>query len=252
VYAVFLVGTAGSGKSQLTSVLAPYYAETGNYVVTVNLDPGVISLPYSPDVDIRNYIDLQEIMDRYSLGPNGALVMASDLMATKLPSIQEELDELKADYAVIDTPGQMELFAYRSSGPYIVRNLACVGRATLFLFDSSLIATPDTFVAIALVAGSLQFRLNVPQVSVLSKKDIDPALCRKIMRWSSDAALLDHDLRATTAGNQYALSAGLLRSLIRMGIGYELIPVSSVTHEGLVELAASLSRIFRGGEEVED
>jgi GTPase SAR1 family protein len=252
VYAVFIVGTAGSGKSQLTSILAPHYVEMGNRAVTVNLDPGVTNLPYNPDVDIRNYVNLQEIMDRYSLGPNGALIMASDLVATKLSSIQEELDELKADYAIIDTPGQMELFVYRTSGPYIVQNLACISRAALFLFDPTLMATPDTFVSIALVGASLQMRLNVPQVSLLTKKDVDPALCSKIMRWSSDAALLDYELRGSAAGSQYTLSAGVLRTMIKMGLGYELIPFSSVTHEGLVELSASLARIFRGGEEVED
>ena len=28
------------------------------YPVTLNLDPGAVNLPYEPDVDVRNYVDI--------------------------------------------------------------------------------------------------------------------------------------------------------------------------------------------------
>ncbi|MEM4736602.1 MAG: ATP/GTP-binding protein, partial [Nitrososphaeria archaeon] len=61
MYTIFLTGTAGSGKSTLTSVLKKWYEERESYAITLNLDPGALKLPYEPDVDIRQYIDVQQI-----------------------------------------------------------------------------------------------------------------------------------------------------------------------------------------------
>ena len=76
-------------------------------------NPAVSELPYLPDVDIRDHIDINNIIETYGLGPNGAIIMAHDLISTKIQDIQLEVDELNPDYILIDTPGQIELFAYR-------------------------------------------------------------------------------------------------------------------------------------------
>ena len=81
---IFLTGTAGSGKSQLTSILANTILENNKEVIVVNLDPGVNNLPYSADIDIRDFISINEIMDKYNLGPNGAVILAADLIALKI------------------------------------------------------------------------------------------------------------------------------------------------------------------------
>ncbi|MFN3622241.1 MAG: ATP/GTP-binding protein, partial [Nitrososphaerales archaeon] len=95
MYAIFVVGTAGSGKSLLSLNLAEWYKTKGAHSITVNLDPGALSLPYEPDVDVRQYIDLQQVMENYGLGPNGAMIFSCDLIATKLSELQDEVDELK-------------------------------------------------------------------------------------------------------------------------------------------------------------
>ena len=118
--AVYITGTAGSGKSLLTSRLFQWYKDTKSFPITLNLDPGAVNLPYKPDVDVRDYIDMQTLMERYDLGPNGSLVMASDMIATRLDEIQNEVDSLNPDYVIVDTPGQIELFAFRASGPFMV------------------------------------------------------------------------------------------------------------------------------------
>jgi len=78
---IFVSGTAGSGKSLLTSKLYDYYTKNGAFTSILNLDPGVENLPYSCDIDVRDYVDIVSIMQQYDLGPNGALVMAADLIA---------------------------------------------------------------------------------------------------------------------------------------------------------------------------
>src|SRR5438093_12625234 len=106
VNAIFITGTAGSGKSLLTSRLLHWYREGKAYPIALNLDPGAVSLPYDPDVDVRNYIDIATLIENYVLGPNGSLVMASDIVASKMDENQKEVDELHPDYVVIDPPGQ--------------------------------------------------------------------------------------------------------------------------------------------------
>ena len=169
---IFVVGTAGSGKSLLTSKIHEYYTRNGAFSAILNLDPGVESLPYGCDIDVRDYVDIVSIMKQYDLGPNGALIMTNDLIASKIDSIQDEIDEVSPDYLLIDTPGQIELFAYRSSGQFLVQNLRIDEKMSIFLFDGALITSPINFVSIALLATSIKLRLGLPAINVLTKTDL--------------------------------------------------------------------------------
>ena len=86
---VFIIGTAGSGKSLFTASFAEWLRISKQDVAIINMDPGALKLPYSPDVDIRNYVDVGIIMEKYDLGPNGALILAADLIAEKIDSIKD-------------------------------------------------------------------------------------------------------------------------------------------------------------------
>ena len=91
MYIVFIIGTAGSGKSLLTASFTEWLKMSKQKVTTINLDPGVITLPYSPDIDVRDYVSIGELMEKHGLGPNGALVMAADLIAEETDTIAEEI-----------------------------------------------------------------------------------------------------------------------------------------------------------------
>ena len=246
------MGTAGSGKSLLTSVLTPWYADKGSHAVAVNLDPGAVSLPYTPQVDIRDYIDLGDVMESYQLGPNGALIFASDLIASRLHELQDEIDTINPEYVIVDTPGQMELFAYRNSGPYVVDNLRSEGKAIIFLFDSTIVSSASNFVSIALLAGSLKLRLEAPQVVVLSKKDLIGEQWKTVLNWASNSSALEDAVSKEHSASYSLLTSSVLRDLVRLGISYEPIPFSAVTQDGIVELSGTLSRILSGGEEMDD
>src|SRR3989304_969901 len=120
---VFIVGMAGSGKSTLTAAYLEWLKSGEQDAIVVNMDPGATALPYNPDIDSRSYVDVQKLMIDYQLGPNGALIMASDLIADHLEEIREEIDAANPDVVLVDTPGQIELFAFREGGRVIATQL---------------------------------------------------------------------------------------------------------------------------------
>ncbi len=244
-----MTGTAGSGKSLLTSKLLQWYKDTGAFPASLNLDPGSVRLPYEPDVDVRDYIDINTLMDTYGLGPNGSLVMASDMIATKLDEIQSELDELNPDYIIVDTPGQIELFAFRASGPYFVSNLRAEEKVTIFAFDGMLVSAPINFVSISLLASSVKLRLKTAQINALTKRDLVTDNLVRIMEWSNSAYALDSALTEEKDVEYSMLSRDLAKSLSKAGFGQSIIAVSSLTMSGMVNLMAALSRTVNQGED---
>ena len=249
---IFVTGTAGAGKSLLTSKLYDYYTQNGAFAAVLNLDPGVENLPYTCDVDVRDYIDIVSIMKEYHLGPNGALIMANDLIASKIDDIRNEVERVNPDYLLVDTPGQIELFAYRNSGSFIVENLTNEEKTSIFLFDGSLITTPVNFVSIALLATSIRLKLNLPTVNIITKTDLIGTKLKDIIEWSGNIRTLENAIAADADGETYSLATNILRGLNLSGFAQGLIPVSNVTGDGLVNLEGALSRILNLGEEVED
>jgi len=248
---IFISGTAGSGKSLLTSKLHEYYLKNGAFAAVLNLDPGVENLPYTCDVDVRDHVDYVSIMKQYSLGPNGALIMTNDLIASKIDDIQNEINHINPDYLIVDTPGQIELFAYRSSGRFLVENISSEEKTNIFLFDGALITSPVNFVSIALLATSIRLRLNLPTINVLTKTDLIGIKLKNILKWTTNLSVLENAISNEADGETYTLSTNILRGLNLGGFAQGLLPISNVTGEGLVNLESALSRILNLGEEVE-
>ena len=249
--AIFVTGTAGSGKSMLTSKILEYYQKNGVFASVLNLDPGVESLPYRPDVDVRDYVDIVQIMKQYDLGPNGSMIMANDLIATKIEDIQNEIHGVNPDYLIVDTPGQIELFAYRASGPFFIQNIDASEKTNIFLYDGTMIASPTNFISISLLATSIKLRLGLPTINVMTKTDLIPDKIDQVLKWSSDPISLEEELK-TLEGETYSFATDILRTLNIGEFAGDLIPISNLTGEGMVNLQAALSRIINLGEEVED
>ena len=249
---VFISGTAGSGKSLLSSKLQDYYSKNGAFAAILNLDPGVENTPYTCDIDVRDHVDYVSIMQQYELGPNGAMVMANDLIASKIDDIENQINQVNPDYLIVDTPGQIELFAYRSSGRFIVDNISSDEKTNVFLFDGSLITTPVNFVSIALLATSIRLRLNLPTINVLTKTDLIGDKLKDILQWSTDLKALENAIGKDTDGETYSLTTNILRGLDLGGFVQGLIPISNVTGEGFLNFEGALSRILNLGEEVEN
>jgi len=249
--AIYITGTAGSGKSILTSNLLQWYIDNNNFPITINLDPAVSELPYSPDVDIRNYIDINNLIETYGLGPNGAIIMSYDLISTKIQEVQSEVDELNPDYILIDTPGQIELFAYRSSGYYFISNFHADSKTSIFIMDGVLVSSPINFISLSLLSASINLRLKLSQINVLSKRDLIIDKLENILEWAKSDTTLLEDLDKENNPQFSLLSKDLIKIISQNGLNQDLIAVSNLTKNGILELSSLLSRILNQGEEIQ-
>jgi GTPase SAR1 family protein len=244
----FIIGTAGSGKSLFTAAFSDWLKMSKQDVAVVNLDPGVLKLPYSPDVDIRNYVDVGNLMEKYGLGPNGALIMAADLIADEIENITKDIENVNADIVLVDTPGQMELFAFRASGPYIVNELTSEPKALVYLFDAVFSVNPLNYVSNMFLSAAVYNRFFQPQVHLLSKCDLLPKKeVDKIADWSANPKALENSIEQLE-GTKRLFSRNMMHAISQLGLKFLLIPVSSKTNEGLINVNTTLERILSGGE----
>jgi GTPase SAR1 family protein len=191
-------------------------------------------------------------MEKYDLGPNGSLVMASDLIATRLDEIQTEVNELNPDYVIIDTPGQIELFAFRASGPYFVTNFQADNKASLFIFDGMLVSSPVNFISISLLSSAVKLRLKIAQINTLTKRDLVIDKLQQILEWSTSNISLEKSLDNEKNSEYSLLCKEIARSYNLGGFTEGLFAVSNLTMSGMVNLLAALARILNQGEEVRD
>lgn len=251
--AVFIIGTAGSGKTMLSAILRRYLqSQTPDlHVINVNLDPAVQSIPYTCEVDVREYVDIQKIIDDYELGPNGAMVHATDLVASQMHVLMDDINDYEADAILIDTPGQLEVFVYRSSGPLITSMFDPNTTASIFLFDSQLAKSASSWISLSLLATSTQFRLQLPMIYALSKSDLlESEELERIERWAEDVDLVFSDMDAQKNANLASLSLSLADALREIQGNSPFIPYSALEEqEGLKNIGAYLSRVWEGGQD---
>ena len=55
----------------------------------MNLDPAAEKLSYSPDVDIRELINTDDVMDYMKLGPNGGLIYSMEYLIENIDWLEE-------------------------------------------------------------------------------------------------------------------------------------------------------------------
>jgi len=246
---VYIIGTAGSGKSTLTQTFKQWMELRSVDAVTVNLDPGAENLPYNPDVDIRDWISLKEVMislkevmDTYGLGPNGAQIACADMLALNTSDVKKSIEAFKTDYVIIDTPGQLELFVFREAGKYIVEFLNPQRSIIAYLVDHALAKTASGFASQLLLSISTNFRLSEPQVNILSKADMLSEQERELVtRWS----ILNEQ-----ASIHREMSEGILRLIQEFENHAQLIPTGKEDFFGIEDLYTAIQLQFEGGEDL--
>ncbi|MGA1794044.1 MAG: ATP/GTP-binding protein [Thermoplasmatota archaeon] len=250
---VYILGTAGCGKSTFTAGAANWLAENGFSVKTVNLDPGADMLPYEPTIDVRDWLTLADVMEQYGLGPNGAQVVAADMVALYRSKIIDELDVGETQYVIVDTPGQLELFAFRESSKEIVNGLLPDTSVFLFLIDPFNARTPSGYVSQVMLANLCKLRFSIPTIELISKGDmVDPGLRNLLDQWQEYPDHLYDEMVKEASGrpsmwNEFNI--GLLRSMEDLGLLLPHSIVSAAEMEGFERIYQTIQLHFGGGED---
>ncbi|MEM3731746.1 MAG: ATP/GTP-binding protein [Candidatus Bathyarchaeia archaeon] len=226
------MGTAGSGKSLLTAEFGRYLKAEGYTVRFTNLDPGCMAQPYKCDFDVRCKFTVESIMRTEGLGPNGALLRAMErLEKVKIPKFQ-------TDFNLIDTPGQLEAFAFHPSGPKVISKFEeLVG---VFLIDAT-IGLKD-LPAAYLYSLAVRYRLGIDMITIVNKADLlDDVEARRIRSYLMDPASQKQSFRKVgVLADIYMPLSEMLKKLIPA----QRIPlVSARTREGFQDLLDMLFEV---------
>ena len=248
---LYFIGPAGSGKSSLTAAFLGWMQNQGYDAITVNLDPGIENAPYVPDVDIRDWIKLKDIMEDYNVGPNGAQIIAADMLGLNIGEMKEIIESFETEYVIFDTPGQMELFTLRQSGKVLVDSFGADMSIIGFLYDPVISKTPSGFITLLLQAASVQVRFNVPFMSILTKSDLLKSNeLDEIVKWSRDFIELDNAVHEEQPTMRNQLNIEFLSALRSMDSGHKVLPVSSSYGSGMEDIYNTVQQIYYGGEDL--
>lgn len=226
----------------------------------VNLDPAVQSTPYEPTIDIRDTVHYKNVMAEYKLGPNGGILTCLNLFATRFDQVVSLLEKRRGgnggegtgeegdqpassdspiSHAIIDTPGQIEIFAWSASGSIMTDALAAsLPTCVLFVVDSPRCAAPPTaLVANLLQAASILYRTRLPLLLAFNKADVGGS--DAVASWVEDWEKLDEALSKEKA---YAASLARSLSLVLDEFTNALphVSVSAATGQGMPQLVEKL------------
>ena len=228
--------------------------KTPPYVL--NLDPAVLSVPFEPNIDIRDSINYKEVMKQYNLGPNGGILTSLNLFATKVDQIIALMEKRSKPtsatskppkYFLADTPGQIEVFVWSASGSILLESLASSFPTVIaYIIDTPRTSSTSTFMSNMLYACSILYKTKLPMILVFNKTDVQDAEFAK--EWMTDfeafqAALHEEEEKGAFGGEGFGGGSGYMSSLLNsMSLMLEefykhlsFCGVSSMTGDGIDE-----------------
>lgn len=177
-YAQLVMGPAGSGKSTYCAMMQEHLNMMKRQSFVVNCDPAAEHFSYEVSTDIRDIIELEDVMndDELHLGPNGGLIFCMEYIVKHMDQLFDQLDEREGDYFIFDFPGQIELYTHLPVMRQFVdalqhRDFRVCG---VFLVDAQFLGEPSKFISGIMAAQSCMINLEISHISVMSKLDMLP------------------------------------------------------------------------------
>ncbi|GAW82077.1 hypothetical protein, conserved [Plasmodium gonderi] len=198
-YGQVVVGPAGSGKTNYCKLMKEFMKIKKRNCYVVNLDSASEEYYYERkkkainttsniekelkqyydtiyDIDIRNYVDVNSLMEEQMLGPNCALLRSVELLYENSHLLEDELNNYDDDdnYFIIDTPGQIELYTHTDYFKKILsiftdQNIRLI---VVFLVDISFISSNTKLLSAYLTSLSTMINFELPHINILTKCDL--------------------------------------------------------------------------------
>lgn len=176
-FGTIIMGPAGAGKTTFCNALIQHLRHNKRSCYYVNLDPAAEDFAYEPDIDIKDLISLEDVMEEMNLGPNGGLIYCFEFLLENMDFLTELLDPVTEEYLIIiDMPGQIELYTHVPILPRLIKELTKgslnINLCASYLLESTFIVDRPKFFAGTLSAMSAMLMLELPHVNILSKMDL--------------------------------------------------------------------------------
>lgn len=249
---LFVTGPAGTGKSTFCAAYKEWLISNDYDVAVINLDPGSEYIPYEAEVDIRDTISLSQIMSEYNLGPNGAQIVAADLLLENTEPISKVIKALDDYYVIFDTPGQIELFSFRPGSPLLVDKLSSGKAMIAYIADAILAASPSGFISQKMLFGSVMSRFYKPMLFVLNKMDlITDEDMNNIIRWEDSPDLLHDAFMDEKQDMVKDYFSSILNAFKESQMVNRIFPVSARDMYGFEDIYSEMSLFFTGGSDTD-
>jgi len=246
---IAFVGPAGSGKTTLVYKYAKWLKEhLFLKTAAVNLDPGAEEVPYKPVFDIRELFTLHSIMEKYGLGPNGAFLKASELIAERIDEVMssEPFRDISSwDIVLVDTPGQMEAFIFRRASGIFFKALERIAKPILvFVLDASAIETLADAVTLWFMHILVQVKTGLTVVPVINKVDIAKRLDYVKMIVERPEELISMAQRDAGEGLLSDIVPDLIAIALKTKAPVRAVLVSALKQEDLSNLHFAIHEAF--------
>ena len=131
-------------------------------------------------------VNYKNVMSEYKLGPNGGILTACNLFATRFDQVMALCEKERAEpleTIVVDTAGQIEIFTWSASGTIITELLASsFPTVVLYVIDTPRCLAPQTFMSNMMQACSILYKTQLPMILVRSRPPPHPCLCSTVLR----------------------------------------------------------------------
>lgn len=201
-FGCLVMGPAGAGKTTFCTAIIQHLQHVRRSCFYVNLDPAANDFAFEPDLDIRDLISLEDVMEEMSLGPNGGLIYCFEFLLQNLDFLTTAIEPLSEEYLILfDLPGQIELYTHIPLLPELTRYLSKLGPLNInlcaaYLLEATFVVDKAKFFAGTLSAMSAMILMELPHINILSKMDLvkDQIGKKEMKRFvDPDANLLDDE-----------------------------------------------------------
>lgn len=174
-YGQLVIGPPGAGKTTYCWKMAEFLSNIKRNVILINLDPANENISYKPDIDIRELINLDDVMKQHDLGPNGALLYCMEYLDKNIDWLLKQINGPNGTNYIFDLPGQVELYCHHESLNKIISKLidsSNIQFCVVHLIDSHHCSDAGKFVAAVMLSLSAMLKIGLPHINVLTKLDI--------------------------------------------------------------------------------